>query len=121
MIKTFLLPFLIITWAYSQEISSMKMWEKNLQTPELEDEIALITNKLLLFPIDIYQKQAGKIILSRCQMYPSCSVYGRQAINNHGLTGLLMMFDRLHRCSHDVNEYTRVLVKETIKYYDPID
>jgi len=121
MIKLLLLSFLIITAAFTQETSSMKTQKNIFHNFELEDEILLKTNKLLLFPIDVYQKQAGKIILSRCQMYPSCSVYSREAINNYGLYGLVMMFDRLHRCGHDLNWYSRVLVKETIKYYDPVD
>lgn len=39
-------------------------------------------------------------------MVPSCSEYGRQAIEKHGLAlGIVMAADRLHRCGHDLRYY----------------
>ena len=46
MIKSFLLPFFIITGVFTQDISSMKTWENILQTPELVEYFRGIFNHL---------------------------------------------------------------------------
>ena len=43
-----------------------------------------------------------------CKFYPSCSEYTKQALQKHGLRGLLMGFKRVLRC----NPYTKGGVDE---------
>ena len=77
--------------------------------------------KSFLFLIDLYQKHSNKVVASFCPMYPSCSQYGKEALIKYDISGILMIFDRLHRCSHDLNKYELVFVNGKIKYLDKID
>ncbi len=58
-----------------------------------------------------------------CPMYPSCSEYGRQAIQKHGMAiGWLMAHDRLMRCGRDEKRLApKILVNGKWKYYDPVE
>ena len=70
--------------------------------------------------INIYQKFISPINQSTCQSYPSCSNYGKQAIKKHGSYGILLTADRLNRCGHDTDKYTKIIVNQSIKNYDPV-
>ena len=76
-------------------------------------------SQLSLIVIYFYQDYLGKIKGSYCPMYPSCSVYGREIIHKYGYKGILMTFDRLNRCSHDLNNYPVLVIDKEIRYYDP--
>lgn len=59
-------------------------------------------NRLITF----YQKVISPIDGDRCQMEPSCSAYGAEAISRRGLIqGGLLTADRLMRCGFDLNRY----------------
>jgi putative component of membrane protein insertase Oxa1/YidC/SpoIIIJ protein YidD len=52
-------------------------------------------------------------------MYPNCSQYGLLAIEKHGIFwGSLMIFDRLHRCGHDLKNYEKIEIDKHIKFTD---
>ncbi len=70
--------------------------------------------------ISIYQKFISPINQSTCQSYPSCSRYGKLAIKKHGFHGILLTADRLNRCGHDTHQYTKIIVNQSIKNYDPV-
>lgn len=54
-----------------------------------------------------------------CLMHPSCSNYGYQAFQiNNPFLATLMTADRLHRCTHDVENYEVVEVNEKVKFLD---
>ena len=72
-----------------------------------------------LIVISFYQDYLGKIKGSYCPMYPSCSAYGREIIQKYGYKGVLMTFDRLNRCSHDLNDYPVLIIDKKIRYHDP--
>ena len=74
-----------------------------------------------LFIIEFYQNYLGKIKGSYCPMYPSCSEYGKIAIIKNGYVGILQTFDRLHRCSHDLENYKIIIFNNEIKYFDKPD
>jgi|GEM_PF-641832 len=59
----------------------------------------------------------------QCPMYPSCSDYSRQALEQHGFAmGAIMMFDRLMRCGRDeVHLSPPVLVDGRRRTYDPLE
>ena len=60
----------------------------------------------------------GKIKGSYCPMYPSCSEYGRLAISENGFLGIIKTFDRLHRCSHDLENYDVIIFDGEMRYLD---
>jgi hypothetical protein len=57
-----------------------------------------------------------------CPMHPSCSEYGRQAVQKHGfLIGWAMTMDRLLRCGRDELKHSpRIWVAGDWKFYDPV-
>ena len=57
-----------------------------------------------------------------CPMHPSCSEYGRQAVQKHGfLIGWTLTMDRLLRCGRDeLNHSPRIWVAGDWKFYDPV-
>ncbi len=64
---------------------------------------AHVIGKALFF---LYQHGASPSKGQRCPMIPSCSEYGRQAFEAHGvITGVVLAADRLHRCGHDLQFY----------------
>ena len=68
----------------------------------------------------LWQKFISPINQSTCQSYPSCSRYGKLAIKKHGFHGILLTADRLNRCGHDTHQYTKIIVNQSIKNYDPV-
>ena len=88
--------------------------------PEENQSVSIIT-KSILYLINSYQQHSKKIVASFCPMYPSCSQYSKEAIIKYDLLGILMTFDRLHRCSHDLDKYQVVFVNGRLKYLDEID
>ena len=74
--------------------------------------------KPAMYTIDFYQNYLGKIKGSYCPMYPSCSEYGRLAISQDGFWGIIKTFDRLHRCSHDLENYDIILFDGEMRYLD---
>ena len=89
------------------------------------DTAQIVKTPLLIQPviltIEFYQNYLGKIKGSYCPMYPSCSEYGRQAITDKNIKGILMTFDRLHRCSHDLENYDIIIINGKMRYLDEPD
>jgi putative membrane protein insertion efficiency factor len=54
---------------------------------------------LFIFLIKVYQRTLSRIMPSSCRFYPSCSEYGVQAIQKHGIfTGGWLTIKRIGRC-----------------------
>lgn len=54
---------------------------------------------LLIFIINFYQKIISPIVPARCRYYPTCSNYGKQALQWHGIyIGSWLLLKRLGRC-----------------------
>lgn len=52
-------------------------------------------------------------------MTPSCSEYGRIAVQNHGLgKGILVAGDRIHRCGHDLYYYDKAATRYGVVHED---
>lgn len=61
--------------------------------------------------IYFYQTYISPTKGSTCKMYPSCSEYGKISIQKYGIIkGGLMIFDRLNRCGHDLNNYEKIII-----------
>lgn len=70
-----------------------------------------------------FQKFISPVDGPRCQMYPTCSGYGRQAIRKHGaFLGFIMSADRLMRDNGGVPSHYRLIRKFNRYYfYDPLE
>ena len=80
---------------------------------------AHVISKLLFFA---YQRGASPSKGHRCPMSPSCSEYGRLAVEHFGiLRGSIMAADRLHRCGHDLRFYPIVFEDHRSESWDPPD
>jgi uncharacterized protein len=63
--------------------------------------------RIIIFFINLYQKTLSpdhgpmKNLHPNgfCRYYPSCSEYTKQAVQKHGLKGVLMGFKRILRCN----------------------
>jgi putative membrane protein insertion efficiency factor len=54
---------------------------------------------LFVFLIKIYQRTLSRVMPSSCRFYPSCSEYGVQAIQKHGIfKGGWLTIKRIGRC-----------------------
>ncbi len=104
-----LLLFISFTKCQNNEILESKLKNKDSTN---------ILIKPAIYTIYFYQNYLGKIKGSYCPMYPSCSEYGRIAISKYNLKGILMTFDRLNRCSHDLENYNLIFIDGKLKYSD---
>jgi uncharacterized protein len=54
---------------------------------------------IFIFLIKIYQRTLSRVMPSSCRFYPSCSEYGVQAIQKHGIfKGSWLTIKRIGRC-----------------------
>ena len=59
-----------------------------------------MTGKLLVWAIVFYQKRISPLLPSVCRFTPTCSCYGKEAIEKHGtVTGLVLTGWRIIRCN----------------------
>ncbi len=72
--------------------------------------------------IRFFQKFISPVDGPRCQMYPTCSQYGREAVKKHGaLLGFIMSADRLMRDNGGVPQHYPLIIKfNRFFYFDPV-
>ncbi len=99
--------------------SPAEFYEKeHVVKKELSTNPVKVTAELYL---NFYQRYISPINQEGCPMFPSCSEYSRQSIRKYKFKGLLMTFDRLHRCGHDTHTYRTIYSNDKIYYYDPVE
>ena len=55
--------------------------------------------KIFIFIIELYQKYISPLLPRSCRFYPTCSAYGKEAIEKHGaLRGSWLALRRILRC-----------------------
>lgn len=55
--------------------------------------------KIFIFFIELYQKYISPLKPRTCRFYPTCSAYGKEAIETHGaLKGGWLAIKRITRC-----------------------
>lgn len=55
--------------------------------------------KLVLLPIRFYQKMISPLTPPSCRFYPTCSHYGVEAVETHGvMKGLWLTIVRISKC-----------------------
>lgn len=71
--------------------------------------------------IAFYRSQIGPAIGQRCSLFPSCSSYTIEALNNHGLAGMSIFADRAVREPDVVSKGKATLkINNFWKYADPL-
>ncbi len=61
--------------------------------------MAVLVKKILVLPLEVYQRVISPFLPHRCRFYPSCSEYAKDAILRHGvLRGGWLALRRLSRC-----------------------
>jgi putative component of membrane protein insertase Oxa1/YidC/SpoIIIJ protein YidD len=72
--------------------------------------------------IRVYQRHLSGLRGNACPMFPSCSNYTLQVINNHGIIpGVIKGADRLLRCGHEQYLYKTTLQENGMKLLDLVD
>jgi putative component of membrane protein insertase Oxa1/YidC/SpoIIIJ protein YidD len=92
-------------------------------SPVNRDQATAVSPQLVLFGclMHVYKGYVSPVSGKHCPMYPSCSSYARDAVSTLGTArGILMAFDRLHRCGHDIRFYEPVYVDGVWLRYDPV-
>lgn len=80
------------------------------------------TKPILLGAIKSYQLLISPSKGTYCPMYPSCSAYGFEAFESYNLIkALIVTSDRLHRCSHDLDQYETTVINGYIRFVDPVE
>jgi uncharacterized protein len=87
-------------------------------TDTLETSVVRIA---LMGAIDFYKKRISPIGASRCGFHPSCSAFGRQAVQEKGvLLGVIMTGDRLTRCNIFKGPGPDYLLLPDGRLFDPV-
>jgi len=76
----------------------------------------------LIGSIRFYQDVISPVIGADCPMHPSCSAYGIEAIEKHGLfIGILMTADRLIHESDEISLGPEIETEGRLKVHDPVE
>lgn len=71
--------------------------------------------------IRLYQRFLSSALGTNCSMFPSCSNYGLQSFSKRPIVmGFVRTSDRLLRCGHDIGSYSKIVVKNELRLYDPL-
>lgn len=55
--------------------------------------------RILIFLIDVYRYAVSPLFGGTCRFHPTCSAYGKQALEKHGVfKGLWLTVRRIGRC-----------------------
>lgn len=71
--------------------------------------------------VRFYQGKISTISGPRCGFYPSCSVFGHQALHDHGFfLGVMLTSDRLTRCNIFKKPGSDYLLLPSGRLFDPV-
>jgi len=71
--------------------------------------------------ISFYRDYISPVDGERCTMYPGCSSYSAQAVDQYGVVkGGLMTFDRLTRCGRDGYLYPSIWIEGAELHLDEV-
>lgn len=103
-------------WEFSSVDSS------RVQVPPSPPEAVGPEHVLFSVPMQIYKSVISPAGGRRCGMYPSCSSYAQDAVQNLGtMVGVTMACDRLLRCGNDPHFYRLIRDDGWVLKYDPVD
>jgi uncharacterized protein len=120
-LRVSLIFFLIITIVISQGTALADEWGP-WDTPQSKSRIKHSGANPLGSAIKMFQKYISPVDGARCNMYPTCSAYALQAVEQHGpLIGTFIFVDRLYH-EGDPAEHRHPINKfDYIRYYDPLE
>lgn len=76
---------------------------------------------LLKGGLTVFSRYISPIDGDRCNMYPTCSAYSREAIEKHGFGGgLLLTVDRLIHESNEIDRAPRIVKWGQLRFLDPV-
>ena len=98
-------------WSFThQEIKSISP-KKELSIPGV-----ILKNGIIFF-----SKYISPVDGDRCNMYPTCAAYSRQAIEKHGFVfGMLLTADRLIHEANETDSAPLVRIYDRLRYLDPV-
>ena len=98
-------------WSFTrQEIESISPKE------ELSIPGVILKNGIIFF-----SKYISPVDGDRCNMYPTCAAYSRQAIEKHGFVfGMLLTADRLIHEANETDSAPLVRIYDRLRYLDPV-
>lgn len=71
--------------------------------------------------LQAYQNGFSRMMKSKCPMWPSCSAYSVEAVQQHGaLGGILLTVDRLYHEGSIQRTAPRIRVGDQLRYWDPV-
>ena len=87
----------------------------------IKNKIKNLLYQFLIHLISFYQKIVSPLLPARCRYYPTCSAYGKQALEWHGVyAGSWLLVKRLGRCQpfggHGIDFVPLPLASYTYQY-----
>lgn len=80
-------------------------------------EVSIITN----IGFSFYKRYITAQDNSACPFTPSCSQYMREAVQKHGVLGIIMGIERLRRCTAEEHSRDLYLLTDDYKHLDPVN
>jgi uncharacterized protein len=76
---------------------------------------------LLKGSLIIFSKYISPVDGDRCNMYPTCSAYSREAVENHGFVmGYLLTVDRLIHETNEIDRAPKIVKWDQLRFLDPV-
>lgn len=89
---------------------------------ELEAEPIISASRIAFdWAINLFQKRISPIDGPRCGFHPTCSQFGKEAIQEHGSLGIAMTGDRLIRCNQWKRPGYDYPLMPNGRLYDPVE
>jgi len=110
---------LILSSFFAGILSSCVLLEAAREAPGNDDNFLAATIQVYRGPLN----HLSAVRRGTCPMYPSCSVYSKQAIKKHGMIiGWIMAADRLMRDGRDEMKLSpQIFVNGILLHYDPVE
>lgn len=68
-----------------------------------------------------FSKYISPVDGDRCNMYPTCAAYSREAVEKHGfIGGFLLTVDRLIHESNEIDRAPLIIKWDRLRYLDPV-
>jgi putative component of membrane protein insertase Oxa1/YidC/SpoIIIJ protein YidD len=93
---------------------------REMKSADAKTELSLPAT-LLKGGFIIFSKYISPIDGDRCNMYPTCAAYSREAVEKHGfIGGLLLTVDRLIHESNEIDTAPRIVKWDRLRFLDPV-
>ena len=98
-------------WTFSHQERASISPKEELSLPGV-----ILKNGVIFF-----SKYISPVDGDRCNMYPTCAAYSRQAIEKHGFVfGMLLTADRLIHEANETDSAPLVRIYDRLRYLDPV-